>query len=40
MGLTIVITEQNVNFTLTLARRIYLMKTDMRKIRGNPDELK
>ena len=40
MDLTIVITEQNVDVTLILARRIYLMKTDSRKIRGNPDELK
>jgi|TARA_B100000959_G_scaffold240517_1_gene261792 branched-chain amino acid transport system ATP-binding protein len=40
MGLTIVITEQNVNFTLTLAQEIYLMETGSIKMRGNPDELK
>jgi branched-chain amino acid transport system ATP-binding protein len=40
MGLTIVITEQNVNFALTLAQEIYLMETGSIKMRGHPDELK
>jgi branched-chain amino acid transport system ATP-binding protein len=39
-GITIVITEQNVNFALTLSEEIYLMETGRIKMRGHPDELK
>jgi len=39
-GITIVITEQNVNFALTLSEEIYLLETGSIKRRGRPDELK
>ncbi len=39
-GITIVITEQNVNFALTLAEEIYLLETGRIKMKGRPDELK
>jgi len=39
-GITIVITEQNVNFALTLAEEIYLLETGRMKMKGRPDELK
>jgi branched-chain amino acid transport system ATP-binding protein len=38
--MTIVITEQNVNFALTLAEEIYLLETGHMKMRGKPEELK
>jgi branched-chain amino acid transport system ATP-binding protein len=38
-GITIVITEQNVNFALTLSEKIYLMETGRIKMEGRPDEL-
>ncbi len=39
-GIAILITEQNVNFTLSLAEEIYLLETGSVKLKGNPDELK
>ena len=39
-GMTIVITEQNVNFALTLAEEIYLLETGHIKMKGKPEELK
>ena len=39
-GMTIIITEQNVNFTLTLAEEIYLLETGHVKMKGKPEELK
>ena len=39
-GITILITEQNVNFTLTLAEEIYLLETGRIKMKGVPEELK
>ncbi|MBW2486096.1 MAG: ABC transporter ATP-binding protein [Deltaproteobacteria bacterium] len=39
-GMTIVITEQNVNFALTLAEEIYLLETGHMKMKGKPEELK
>jgi branched-chain amino acid transport system ATP-binding protein len=39
-GMTIVITEQNVNFALTLAEEIYLLETGHIKMKGKPQELK
>jgi branched-chain amino acid transport system ATP-binding protein len=39
-GITIVITEQNVNFALTLAEEIYLLETGHVKMKGKPEELK
>ena len=39
MGLTIVITEQNVNFALKLAGEIYLLETGRVKMKGRPEEL-
>jgi branched-chain amino acid transport system ATP-binding protein len=39
-GITIVITEQNVNFTLTLAEEIYLLETGRMKMKGKPEDLK
>ncbi|MGD2097781.1 MAG: ABC transporter ATP-binding protein [Desulfobacterales bacterium] len=38
--MTLVITEQNVNFTLTLAEEIYLLETGHVKMKGKPEELK
>ena len=39
-GITIVITEQNVNFALTLSEEIYLLETGRMKMKGKPAELK
>jgi branched-chain amino acid transport system ATP-binding protein len=39
-GITIVITEQNVNFALTLSKEIYLLETGTIKMKGRPEELK
>ena len=39
-GIAILITEQNVNFTLTLAEEIYLLETGRIKMKGMPEELK
>ena len=39
-GITIVITEQNVNFALTLSEEIYLLETGSIKMKGRPDELR
>ena len=39
-GITIVITEQNVNFALTLSEEIYLLETGTIKMKGSPDELR
>jgi len=39
-GITIVITEQNVNFALTLSEEIYLLETGTIKMKGRPAELK
>ena len=39
-GITIVITEQNVNFALTLSEEIYLLETGRMKMKGKPEELK
>ena len=38
-GITIVITEQNVNFALRLSEEIYLLETGRIKMRGRPEEL-
>jgi branched-chain amino acid transport system ATP-binding protein len=40
IGLTLIITEQNVNFALTLAEEIYLLETGKVKMKGVPEELK
>ena len=40
MGLTIVITEQNVNFAMSLAEEIYLLETGKIRLKGTPEELK
>lgn len=40
IGLTLIITEQNVNFALTLAEEIYLLETGKVKMKGVPAELK
>lgn len=39
-GLTIVITEQNVNFALNLAQKIYVLETGKIQIHGTAEELK
>jgi branched-chain amino acid transport system ATP-binding protein len=39
-GITIVITEQNVNFALTLSEEIYLLETGTIKMKGRPEELR
>ncbi len=39
-GMTILITEQNVNFTLTLSEEIYLLETGRVRMKGKPEELK
>ncbi len=38
-GLTIVITEQNVNFAMHLARHVYVLETGKVQVSGTPDEL-
>lgn len=39
MGLTIVITEQNVNFAMSLAQEIHLLETGRIRLSGSPEEL-
>lgn len=39
MGLTIVITEQNVNFAMSLAQEIHLLETGAIRLSGTPEEL-
>jgi len=39
-GITVLITEQNANFTLTLAEEIYLLETGRIKMKGMPAQLK
>ena len=39
MGLTIVITEQNVNFAMSLAQEIFLLETGQIRLSGTPEEL-
>ena len=39
-GATIIITEQNVNFALTLAERLYVMETGRIKMSGTVEELR
>ena len=39
MGLTIVMTEQNVNFAMSLAGEIYLLETGKIRLNGTPEEL-
>jgi branched-chain amino acid transport system ATP-binding protein len=39
-GISILITEQNVNFTLTLSEKIYLLETGNIRMKGVPEELK
>ena len=39
-GITIIITEQNVNFALTLSEEIYLLETGAIKMKGRPEELR
>ena len=39
-GATIIITEQNVNFALTLAERLYVMETGRIRMSGTVDELR
>ncbi len=39
-GLTIVICEQNVNFTMSLAREIYVLETGEIRLSGTVEELK
>ena len=38
-GLTILITEQNINFALELAKQIHVIETGRIQISGNPEEL-
>ncbi len=40
LGLTIVITEQNVNFAMNLAQEVYLLETGRIRLKGTPDELR
>ncbi|MBL82245.1 MAG: ABC transporter ATP-binding protein [Rhodospirillaceae bacterium] len=39
-GLTVVITEQNANFAMTLAERIYVLEAGKMQIEGTADELR
>ncbi len=39
-GLTIIITEQNVNFTMSLAQHIYVLETGEIRLSGTAEELK
>ena len=39
LGLTIVITEQNVNFAMSLAQEIYLLEAGYVRLKGTPEEL-
>ncbi len=38
-GIAVLIAEQNVNFTLTLSERIYLLETGRIRMQGRPEEL-
>jgi len=38
-GLTILITEQNINFAMSLARRVHVLETGHLRISGTPQEL-
>lgn len=38
-GLTILITEQNINFAMSLARRVHVLETGHLRISGTPEEL-
>lgn len=38
-GLTILITEQNINFAMSLARRVHVLETGHLRISGTPDDL-
>lgn len=40
LGVTIVITEQNANFAMTLASRLYVLESGMVKAEGTVDELR
>lgn len=40
LGATIVITEQNANFAMTLAERLYVLETGVVKAQGTVDELR
>ena len=40
LGLTIVITEQNVNFAMSLAEEIHLLETGRVRMTGTADELR
>ncbi len=39
-GLTLVITEQNVNFAMSLAQEVYLLETGRIREKGTPDDLR
>jgi branched-chain amino acid transport system ATP-binding protein len=39
LGLTIVITEQNVNFAMSLAQEIYLLEAGYVRLKGTPEQL-
>ncbi len=39
-GMTILITEQNVNFALTLAEKIHVLETGHIRVSGTADELR
>ena len=38
-GLTILITEQNINFAMSLATRVYVLETGHIRVSGTPEEL-
>lgn len=38
-GLTILITEQNINFAMSLARRVHVLETGHLRVSGTPEEL-
>ena len=40
LGATIVITEQNANFAMTLAERLYVLESGVVKAQGTVDELR
>lgn len=40
LGMTIIITEQNANFAMTLAKRLYVLESGEMKISGSVDELR
>ena len=39
-GLTLVITEQNINFAMSLAQEVYLLETGRIREKGTPDDLR